>query len=101
MCADDSAIHKVDGAIQQAGSVGIGLERRQDAIADVGMAPAIESAGDRFPRSIAVGQIPPGRSGAQNAENPGDDRAMIMIGPARPWFSGWEQQFKPLPLLGG
>ena len=53
MGTDDGAIHEVDGPIQVAAGVGIGLEGGQDAIPDTGLAPAIEPAGDGFPRSIA------------------------------------------------
>lgn len=64
-------------------------------------APAAEASLDRTPGAVALGNIPPGSSGAQAPEQPIEDHAMIAPGTAR--FVGpalrWQKSFEDFILL--
>jgi hypothetical protein len=73
---DDSAIDGVQVSIEPAGGIGLLLERVKEAPEDAGSQPAREATSDGAPWAIALGQIPPGRPGAQNPQHTVKDAAM-------------------------
>ena len=51
--------------------------------------PPVETAGYRGPRAKALGQIPPWGAGAQNPQDPVDDRAMVLPRSSGSRLLGW------------
>ncbi len=62
--ADNGTIDEVPLPIELAGGIGLLFERVKQALEDAGARPARDATGDRAPRAITLGQIPPGRPGA-------------------------------------
>ncbi len=75
--ADDRAIDKVDLPRELPLRVGLLLDRRQDTIPVPGFPPAIEPTVDRAPGAVALGQVPPGGTGAEDPENAIGDPAIL------------------------
>jgi hypothetical protein len=98
MGADDGAIDEVQLPIELAGGIGLPCERVKQALEDAGSLPAVEATGDGAPGAIALGQIPPGRPGAQDPQETVQDAPMIDRWPTSARFLGREQRLQPLPL---
>src|SRR5690606_10653098 len=49
----------------------------KETLPDAGFAPALKAAVDRGPRAVALGQVPPWRTGAQNPQDAVQDAAMV------------------------
>jgi hypothetical protein len=101
MGSDHGAIDVMQVPVQLASGIGLRLHRRQELAPDARPLPAIEAAGHGTPRTIALGEIAPGSSGAENPQDAIDDRAMVMGGSPSLGFLGWEQGLEPLPLDSG
>jgi hypothetical protein len=70
---DHRAIHKVHRPIYASVTVCELLQRSQDTLPDAGVLPAVEAAGDRMPRTILFGQVPPGCAGGQDPKDAIED----------------------------
>jgi hypothetical protein len=101
MGSDHGAIDIMHIPVQLAMGVGLGLHCREELLPDASPLPAVEAAGDRAPRAIALGQIPPGSPGAQNPENAIEDTSMINSRSTGLGFLWREQRLEPLPLRIG
>jgi hypothetical protein len=92
MGSDHGAIESMEVPVELAMGVGLGLHGRQELIPDARSLPTVEAAGHGPPRPIALGQIPPGRPGAQNPKNAMEDASMI-----NRWSAGlgflWREQW--------
>src|SRR5512143_2356571 len=99
MSTDHGAIDIMHGPIERSIGIGLSLQRRPHPVPDPGVVPAIEAARDRAPGTIALGQVPPRRPGAQYPPDPVDLRAMIMSWTTGLRFLGRQQWLQPCPLF--
>ena len=77
MGADDGAIDIVEVPVHMAGGIGLLWPGVQDLPEDTGLLPAVEMAGHRAPRPIALRHIAPGRAGAQDPQHAIQDAPMV------------------------
>jgi len=68
MRSDDRPIDTVQAPVQVGVSVCLLLYPRQDLLPDASRLPAVEPAGDSLPGAVALGEIPPGCSGAKQQD---------------------------------
>ena len=101
MGSDHGAIEIMEVPVELARRVGLGLHRHQQLMPDTSLLPTVEAAGYGTPRAIALGQIPPGSSGAQYPEDAIEDASMIDGRSAGLRFLWGEQRLQPLPLCIG
>ncbi len=99
MSADDAGIHKVQVPVEQACSIRLGLESFQHTLPEACLTPAIEAARDCSGRSVALGQVCPGRACPEHPEDAVDDGAVVVIGAAGPRPLWGQQGRQALPLL--
>src|SRR5215208_1657990 len=99
--ADDGAVDEVDGPVQVAVGIGLGLQVGEDAVPDALLAPAVVAAGDGAALAVAPRQVVPGRTGAQDPEDAVDDPPMVDARFARLGLLRWEQRLESRPLLVG
>lgn len=95
--AHDRASAIVADPIEVAAGIRLRLEGVQHPWEPAGLLPAIEAAGHRLPRAIALREVPPGRAGAQEPYDAVENGAMGMGGPPRFRFLRGEQRLPPLP----
>src|SRR4051794_39323065 len=69
MGTNDGGIHEVQVPLDLAALLRFGLQVRQDALPDPGLAPAVEPARHRAHRPIAPWQVAPRRAGAMDPQN--------------------------------
>ncbi len=105
MGTNDGGIDMMGLPVQRADRIGLSLDGSEEAVPDPGLFPAVEPGGDGGGRSIAGGQVGPGRAGAQDPEDAVDDRAVVVARAATlaalGWATGWEQALDALPLAIG
>jgi len=89
----------MEAPVQLAIRVGLLLQALQDVLPDLSPLPPVEPAGDGLPGAVALGEIPPGCSGAKEPKDGINDGAMILARPPSAWFLGWKERSEPLPLL--
>ena len=77
------------------------MERLEDALPHAGLSPAVEAAGHRPPRTVSLGQIAPGSSGALYPQDAVYDPAMISVGATSFGLAGRQVWFQTFPLLIG
>jgi hypothetical protein len=98
MGSDHGAITIMEVPVQLALSVGLRWHRREELRPDPCSPPTREAVRHDPPRTIALGEIPPGNPGAEHPQEAIDDRAMVMGGSPSLGFLGWEQGVEPVPL---
>jgi hypothetical protein len=81
--------------INMACCIGLLLQRRQNAIPDAGLPPALEPTRYGAYCAISLRQIAPGSARARNPQHPIDDPTMISSRAARLRLLWWQQRFKP------
>src|SRR4029079_14007835 len=100
--ADARAINEVHRPLQHVGLVSLPEQRRQHALPDARLTPAIEAICHRFPGAKALRQIAPRDAGFPQPQEPIEDTPMVMIGAAPParalW---WQERLDPCPLVVG
>src|SRR5690606_20685979 len=74
---DDGPIDVMDFPIEVTVRIRILLDGGKETLPDAGFAPALKAAVDRGPRAVALGQVPPWRTGAQNPQDAVQDAAMV------------------------
>lgn len=84
--------------VQLASGISLGLHRREELRPEPRPSPAVETAGHGTPRTVPLGQIPPGNSGAQYPENAIEDASVIDGRSAGLRFLWREPRLEPLPL---
>ena len=97
--SDDSAIDIVKRPVELALAIGLLLEGVQDPLENTRVAPAVEAAGHRTPGTIALREIPPRGSGAENPQHAVENRSMVIGGSPSIRFWGWEEGYESRPLL--
>ncbi len=80
--ANDGAIDIVNVPVDLPIGIGLLLDGLKETLPDTRFAPAIEAAGHRAPGPIALGQIAPGGTGAQNPQDAIEDASMVRSGSA-------------------
>ena len=95
---DNGAIDEVDGPVQLPGRVGAGLDRGEHAVPHAGEAPAAEATVQRGPRPVPRRHVPPRDAGRQLPNDPVEDGAMVVIGPAGAGLRGRQQRRQLSPL---
>jgi hypothetical protein len=73
----DGAIDRVALPVERAGGIGLLYKRIKHMLEDAGFLPALEAAGHRSPGAIALRQIMPGGTGAQNPQHTIEDAVMV------------------------
>src|SRR3954452_17567984 len=99
MRTNDGGVHKVDVPVNLAALLRFGLQLRQDALPDPGLAPAVEPARYRAYRAVAPGQVTPRRTGALDPQNTIENRPVGLVRPPRPGLFRRQPRRHPLPLL--
>src|SRR5215217_2646201 len=89
------------GASSPAVGVRPPLQRGKDAIPHPRPLPAVEAAGDRLPRVVALRQGPPRAARAQDPEDAVEDGAVVVGGTAGAGLLRREQGTQPFPLCVG
>src|SRR5690554_5753577 len=74
---DDGPIDVMDFPVEVTVRIRILLDGGKETLPDAGFAPALKAAVDRGPRAVALGQVPPWRTGAQNPQDAVQDAAMV------------------------
>src|SRR5690606_29735036 len=74
---DDGPIDVMDFPIEVTVRIRILLDAGKSRVRAAGLAPALKAAVDRGPRAVALGQVPPWRTGAQNPQDAVQDAAMV------------------------
>jgi hypothetical protein len=97
MRPDKRALYRMDIPIELTRRIGLLLKGVQAPPDETNVAPAVNATGHRRPRTITLGQIAPGGSGAQHPEDAVQDTAVIVGRMAGPRFPRWEQRLQPLP----
>jgi hypothetical protein len=97
--SDNRPVYMMESPVQFARRVGLLLQGLQDVVPDLGPLPAVEPAGDGFPRTIPFWEIPPGCSGAQQPEDGVNDDPMVFVRPSGMRFPWWQERLQPLPLV--
>jgi hypothetical protein len=97
--SDYRPIDMMQTPIQLAVRVCLLLQPFQNSLPDLGPLPAVESASNRLPGTIALREITPRRSGAKQPEKRIDDGAVIVVWSSSVRFLWWEERSEPLPLL--
>jgi hypothetical protein len=97
--ADRRTIEKVQGPVQFATSIGLGLQRAKNLLPDAGVLPAAKPRVHRLPRAEPRRQVAPGGTGGEPSQNGVDDQSMVVGGPTptSPLLR-WEQRLEPRPL---
>jgi hypothetical protein len=98
MGSDHGAIEIMQGPVQLALGVSLGLHRCEEVRPDPRTLPAVEAAGHGPPWAIAFGEIPPRRTGAQNPEDAIQDASVIDRRPTGFRLLGRKQWLQLLPL---
>jgi hypothetical protein len=88
-----------DDPFQLANRIGLGLGVGQQLVPGAVPAPAHEAVIAGLPRAVAVGEVPPGRAGAQLPQDPIDHPAMATPATAAALVA-WQQRRKlrPCPI---
>src|SRR5581483_8224186 len=98
---DDGPIDEVDGPIEPPRGIGPGLDGGEHAVPDAREPPAAEAAVQRGPGAVPLGHVAPGHAGGQLPDNPVEDLAMVLVGPAGPRPLGRQQRRELGPLSVG
>jgi len=78
--------------------LGLRLKRREYPLPYPRRAPAVEPARHRPDRAVALGQVAPRRTGAQNPQNAVQNGAVVVVRPARARPLGRQQWLQAPPL---
>jgi hypothetical protein len=89
---DNGPIDIVDLPIDLALTIRWGLRASKNALPDPGPAPPVEATGHRAPGAIALGQVAPRRTRAEEPQDTVQDAAVVHGRPPRLGFLGGEQR---------
>jgi len=95
---DHRTIDEMHVPIELAGRIGLLLQSVKQMLKDAGFPPTVEAARHRTPGTVALRDIVPGGSGAEDPQHPVEDAAVIGGRSARRWFLSWKERLKSLPL---
>ena len=99
--ANDGTINRVLLPIDLPIGITLLLQGFQHALPNPGLLPPIKPACDSLPAAVALGEIAPGRSSANQQEEGVDDRAMVIVRSAGERLLWREERSEPLPLMIG
>jgi hypothetical protein len=101
MHSDDRAVDEVQAPVQPSLRIGSSLQRRQDAVPNAHLLPAIEAARDGLPGAVTLQEAAPRASDAQDSDDAIEDGAVIVGGTTRTGLLRWKQRAQLLPLRVG
>src|SRR5690349_6385559 len=84
MRTNDGGIHEVEVPVDLAALVRLGLQVREDALPDPGLAPAVEPARYGAHRAVAPRQVAPQRAAAMDPQNAVQNLPVVLVRPPGP-----------------